>query len=144
MMEQEIEAKAGQLAADLRALGRRIAGGDESELLVWVTPKELACAHRPLRYNRIFGGSVRNLDRSATPLVVEWAELMQVSGIRSIICLMHEAELRYYEALDLGTKSLVEFYEARGFAVRHIPWEDPAHSKTAPSAIRVKREEVRK
>ncbi len=52
------------------------------------------------------------------------------------------AELRYYEALDLGT-SLVEFYQTRGFDVAHIPWEDPAHSKTERSAIKVKRDGVR-
>ena len=143
MIEQEITAKEGQVAAALRALGRRIANGDESELLEWVIPKKLACAHRPLRYNRVYGGSVRNLEPAATPLIVEWAELVEACGIRSIICLMYDNELRFYNALELGQKNLVDFYDSCGFTAVHIPWEDPAHSKTAPTLIDAKRHEIR-
>jgi protein tyrosine/serine phosphatase len=56
---------------------------------------------------------------------------------------MHETELRFYDALDLGSNGLVGFYRDRGFNVEHIPWEDPAHSKSSSSVIQAKRDEVR-
>jgi len=142
-MEQEVDSKTNELASELRALGRRIGNDDQSELLVWVIPNALACSHRPLRYNKLYGGSVRNLDSKATPLVFDWIEMIKVCGIRSIICLMHETELQYYGALDLRASNLVEFYRLNGFDVMHIPWEDPAHSKSDETTITVKRNKVR-
>ena len=143
-MEQELNAKSRQIAVQLGSLGRRIKDGDESEFLVWVIPSALACAHRPLRYHRLYGGSVRNLAAEATPLVFDWADWMHIFGIQSIICLMHETELGFYRALNLGAADLVEFYELRGFRVSHIPWEDPAHSKTPPAVIAKKLKEIRR
>ncbi len=143
-MEQEIEAQSERLASEVKSLGRRISNSDDSQLLVWVIPEALACAHRPLRYNRLYGGSVRNLAPEATPLIYEWAELIELSGIQSIISLMHDTELEFYRALDLNASTLVEFYRARGFSVAHIPWEDPAHSKSNAVTITRKRNQVRR
>ena len=143
-MEQEIESRSKLLAAELRNLGRRIANRDDSQLLVWPIPGALACAHRPLRHNRLYGGSVRNLAPEATPLIFEWVEQVELEGIRSIICLMHDTELKFYEALDLKAANLVEFYRARRFNVAHIPWEDPAHSRTNPMIVTKKRTQARR
>ncbi len=110
-------------------MGRRIEAEDDSELLFWVLPGQLACSHRPLRYNRYYGGSLRNLDPEAAPLVIEWAARIRSEGIKSIICLMNPKEVGFYGGLDLGANDLIEFYRAQGFDVCWLPWEDPAHSK---------------
>ena len=135
-----------EFVADLKrkfkALGRRIGEGDESELLLWVIPSLLACCHRPLRHNRLYGGSARHLDSDATPLVHNWAHRVRAYGIRSIICLMSENELAFYERLDLQAKNLLEFYCAQGFEVVSIPWKDPAHVRIDPAALREKERQV--
>lgn len=135
-MEQAIEQNARDIASQLKRLGKRIEAGDESELLVWVLPGLLACSHRPLRHNRLFGGSGKNISREATPLVMEWVNQMKVAGIKSIICLMHDKELSYYSDLELGVSGLIEFYETCGLTVRRLPWEDPAHSKSSRKVVR--------
>lgn len=119
--------KTEEIRRELRALGKRICSGDDSELLLWVIPRQLACAHRPLRHHPEFGGSGRDLPKSATPAVLKWAERIKEYGIRSIITLMHPKELRHYDTLDLSSPDLLEFYRQQGFEVCHIPWEDPAH-----------------
>ena len=135
-----------EFVADLKrkfkALGRRIGEGDESELLLWVIPSLLACCHRPLRHNPLYGGSARHLDSAATPLVHNWAHRVRADGIRSIICLMSEEELVFYKRLDLQAESLLEFYRAQGFAVASIPWKDPAHIRSDPEALRKKERQV--
>lgn len=134
-MNEAMDQKAREIAMLLKSLGKRIEAGDESELLVWVLPGLLACSHRPLRHNRLFGGSARNMSREATPLVAEWANRMRLAGINSIICLMHDKELGYYSALELRAPGLMEFYEQCGFSVCRLPWEDPAHSKSSQATI---------
>ena len=88
----------------MRALGRAIQGGDDHELLHWVVPGVLAVAHRPLRYHPLHGGSRLPLPADAAPLVVEWAELLQVEGIKSIISLMHHGDTACYRSLSLGDR----------------------------------------
>jgi hypothetical protein len=36
-----------------------------------------------------------------------------------------------------------EFLAREGFEIRHIPWEDPLHSKTTAAAKRAKLEQIR-
>lgn len=119
--------KANELRAALAALGKRLNTGDDRELLVWVIPEKLACAHRPLRHHPQFGGSGKDLPPHASPEVRKWIDRMRTAGIRSIIVLMHPKELRHYAGLDLGAQDLIDLYRKSGFQVRHIPWEDPAH-----------------
>lgn len=135
-METEpiLDDKAKEIRQRLDALSKQIGSGDDSELLVWVIPRQLACAHRPLRYHQKFGGSGLDLPANATLLVLNWAERIRGMGIRSIISLMHPKELRHYDALDLGSHDLLDFYRRQGFEVCHIPWEDPAHR---PATVRV-------
>jgi hypothetical protein len=114
------------------ALGRRLEAGDESQLLLWVIPGNLACAHRPLRHHPLYGGSGTNLALSATDLVCEWVEQIRDRGVKSIISLMHKRDLRCYASLNLGTADLLEFYKQQGFLVSHVPWEDPHHKKATP------------
>lgn len=58
-------AKANELRKALANLGKRLDDGDQSELLVWVIPASLACAHRPLRHHPKYGGSRRDLSPDA-------------------------------------------------------------------------------
>jgi hypothetical protein len=48
LLEELIETKTLEIKRAMSALGRRLEAGDESQLLVWVIPGNLACAHRPL------------------------------------------------------------------------------------------------
>src|SRR5260370_22350810 len=118
----------------MSALGRRLETGNNSQLLHWVIPRMLACAHRPLRHHPLYGGSGNNLGSTAATLVFEWAKDVQEAGIKSIISLMHDRDLHCYSALDLGASNLLEFYEKQGFKVFRVPWVDPVvdlhHKKT--------------
>jgi hypothetical protein len=125
-----------------KELGRRIEAGDETSLLIWLIPGTFACAHRPLRHNRLYGGSVRNLDATATPLVVDWSKKVLEQGIRSIICLMSQEEVALYARLELGARDLPAFYRQSGFEVAWIPWRDPAHVRADPKALRKKQDKV--
>lgn len=119
--------KANQIRAALRTLGSRLDRGDMSELVVWVIPGALACAHRPLRHHHEFGGSRRDLPPEATGAVVHWVDRIVEAGFRSMICLMHLKELKHYSALSLDAQDLIAYYQMRGLQVCHKPWDDPAH-----------------
>jgi hypothetical protein len=131
-----------ELQHKFKALGDQIEKGDESELLFWVIRSQLACSHRPLRHNRLYGGSLRNLDVDATNLVKQWVGRVRADGIRSIICLMSADELKLYDRLDLGAGNLMDFYARQGFSVAKIPWEDPAHIRRDLKALQAKEQEV--
>ncbi len=135
-MEKAIENKTQEIELVMSALGRRLKAGDESQILHWVISDRLACAYRPLRYHPLYGGSGKNLTLSATKLVIDWVTRVQNDGVKSIISLMHDRDLHYYEALNLGVVNLIEYYKQQGFQVSHIPWEDPHHKKSHPSEKR--------
>ena len=126
-MPELIRVKAHEIRNALAELGRRLDAGEDSELLVWVIPDKLACAHRPLRHHPLFGGSRRDLPPEAAPAIFEWVKRMHSAGIRAIISLMHPKEVRHYAKLDLGADDLIDFYRKQGFEVEHLPWDDPAH-----------------
>ena len=125
-----IENKTRDIRLEMSALGHRLEQGDSSQLLCWVIPGQLACAHRPLRHHPLYGGSKISLPPAATNLVRDWAKEIMASGIRSIISLMHDRDLACYASLDLGTTSLLHYYENLGLQIAHIPWEDPHHKKS--------------
>lgn len=139
-----IEAKRSEIAVGMKRLRRTLESGDDSELLVWVIPKALACAHRPLRHHPHYGGSGLPIPKEGTPLILEWVEQIHLEGIASIISFMHNRDLRCYREIDLGGRNLIAFLEHEGFRMCHLPWEDPAHSKTDPGVKRAKLEQVRR
>jgi hypothetical protein len=143
-MEAEINDKKLEIIWQIRKRGRELENHykHNEKLLVWVIEEKLACAHRPLRYHPLYGGSGKNISRDATPDVKDWAETISILGIKSIICLMHQKDIDYYKDLDLDAPNLIEFYK-RFFEVRHIPWEDPHHSKTDKNVIEKKLKQVR-
>ena len=131
--------KAGELCKALKELGDCLSRNYTGNLLVWVIDGRLACAHRPLRYHPLYGGSGRDLSREATFALLQWIQYMKDVGIKSIISFLHPKELRHYAALDIGATDLIDLYRKSGFEVRHLPWEDPAHR--LPSARSPFREE---
>jgi hypothetical protein len=143
-MEAEVKNKEHEIALQIGKRGRDLENNykHDENLLVWVIPEELACAHRPLRYHPLYGGSGKNLSIDAAPEVMDWAETISLLGIKSIICLMHQKDIDYYKDLDLDAPNLIEFYK-KFFEVRHIPWEDPHHSRTDKSLIEMKLKQVR-
>ena len=128
-------AKAREIQRALIALGKKLDEGDDSELLVWVIPQTLACAHRPLRRHPQYGGAQRDLPAEAAPLVLAWVRRMKAEGIRSVVCLIGDRELRHYLLSDVGASDLIELYRKEGLDVWRVHWEDPAHPavSTGPS-----------
>lgn len=132
----QILKKTHEIKVAMSRFGSRLECGDEREILYWVMPKLLTCAHRLLRHHPIWGGSGNNLAPAATKLVIEWSKRVLDSGIRSIISLMHDRDIRCYLSLNLNAKNLLEFYKQQGFQVSHLPWEDPHHKKSSPEEKR--------
>lgn len=135
-MEARIVSRTEAIRAALRQMASRMKQGDDSEIVSWVSPERLACGQRPSRHHPLYGASGKNIERAAGPLVMEWAERIRLLGVRSIISLMHARDLSYYEGLDLGAPTLLDFYRTQGFDLEHLPWEDPHHSKTSPAQVR--------
>jgi hypothetical protein len=131
-----IEAKRLEIRDAMRNLGRAIQAGDNRELVYWIMPGRLACAHRPLRYHPIHGGSRRRLPSDAARLIEEWVELLQVEGIRSILSLMHDRDTDCYRSLSLGAGDLFAYLESHGFIIARHPYEDPAHKRTTEAQAR--------
>ncbi len=129
-LEEQIEAKRFEIRSQMATLGDRIKSVDESELLVSIIPGQLACAHRPLRYHRVYGGSRKPLPAEALCAVNEWVELVNVEGIKSILSLMHDGDLGCYNELDLCAADLLGFLEHQDFIVARHPYEDPHHKRT--------------
>ncbi len=129
-----------RIRSELRRIRSQIRMGDDSELVVWVIPDELACSQRPLRDHPKFGGRGRPLPREARPSVVKWGERVKQLGFHSIICLMHAKELRYYDGLGLDRYGLLGYYKKQGFYLRHLPWADPAHARTAEERLLLKQQ----
>ncbi len=96
-MEERIDAKTEEIRSALRRMGKRMKLGDDSEILHWVLPDALVCGQRPLRHHALYGGSGRNIEPEAAPLVKDWAARVQAVGILSIISLMHARDIGYYE-----------------------------------------------
>src|SRR5713226_1945700 len=130
VLEDQTEAKRSEVVARMKALRRRLEAGDDSEVLAWVIPRALACAHRPLRHHPLYGGSGLPIPREAQPLILDWVEQIRMESIASIISFMHDRDLRCYQQIDLGGLTLPAFLEHEGFTVWRLPWEDTAHSKT--------------
>jgi len=83
-------------------------------MIEWVLENELARGRRP-GYSGERGVPV---PRAA---VDGWIGEVRVSGVRSIICLLAEDQLRWYA--DLPT-DLISYYRTAGFSVAHVPARD--------------------
>jgi hypothetical protein len=129
--EHAVECKRAEIRHCMSRLGENIASGDNSELLYWVIPGALACAHRPLRYHPRYAGSRVRLPAETAGLIQEWVGRIMAQSIRSILSLMHGGDLACYAGLPLGADNLIEYFRVQGFAVAHHPYEDPAHKHSS-------------
>jgi len=101
----------------MRALGRKLESGDDSEIILWVIPGALACSHRPLRHHPRYGGSGQPIPEDAKQLILDWLERIRLEEIASIISFMHERDLRCYREIDLGGMDVLALAESEGFKV---------------------------
>lgn len=79
----------------------------------WVIDDVLARARRP---------GYGEGDPVAETVVEAWRDEARELGIRSILCLLDDEQLRFYEGLGEG--GLLETYRAGGFAIGHVPVVD--------------------
>jgi hypothetical protein len=142
-MTNQLDTKRLEVIVKMRALKSRLEAGDDSNLLVWVIPQNLASAQRPLRHHPLYAGSGVVIPVQATSLLFDWAAKIQSAGIASIISFMHGRDRRCYSELDLKAEDINEFFETQGFKVARIPWEDPHHSKSDPTTMRKRLEQCR-
>lgn len=122
----EYETVRQHVRQELARIRQKIELGDDSEVLVWAQPRQLACAHRPLRYDPVYGGR-RPLPPEARGAVERWVERVMEEGIRTVFCLATEGEMRRYDDLGLHSDGFLAYLLVRGLAVRHLPLTDPAH-----------------
>jgi protein tyrosine phosphatase (PTP) superfamily phosphohydrolase (DUF442 family) len=83
----------------------------------WVIEGQLARGRRP-GYDGERSQDVARAD------VDTWVEDIKAAGIRSIICLLADDQLRLYGVLGGG---LLSHYREAGFAVEHVPARDHQH-----------------
>ena len=83
----------------------------------WVIEGQLARGRRP-GYD---GERSQNVARAD---VDTWVEEIKAAGVRSIICLLEDDQLRLYGGLPGG---LLSHYREAGFAVEHVPALDHQH-----------------
>jgi hypothetical protein len=131
-----LDAKTAEIVFKMKKRKGQLESGNDSELLIWIIPGELASAQRPLRHHPQYAGSGTIIPKQATPLVFKWASAIRSSGIASIISFMHQRDRRCYSDLDLEAADIHEFFENQGFKVVRVPWEDPHHSKAAADTKR--------
>jgi len=109
---EEVRRLEHHIRHELQRIRDQIRAGNESEIVVWIIPNELACSQRPLRDDPSFGGRTP-LPPEAKPLVIKWVKRIKEIGIRSIICLLEKQQLaRYYVrgGLDLHPCGLLGYY----------------------------------
>jgi protein tyrosine phosphatase (PTP) superfamily phosphohydrolase (DUF442 family) len=111
---------------ELERIGGQIASGDNSELLAWVVQSEIAGAHRPLRYDPMYGGR-QSFSGDPRPRVEGWVDRVIAEGIRTVFCLATDGELRRYDDLGFHPDGFLAYLRERGLEVRHLPLTDPAH-----------------
>ena len=85
---------------------------NKKRIFRWVIKAHLARGRRPGVERKRFS----QVPKSVVDAFIK--EAKGVSGIRSIICLLDERQLKFYEKLPVD---LVSYYRAKGFSVAHIP-----------------------
>jgi hypothetical protein len=76
----------------------------------WSLKRQLARGRRP-------GVELKRGSQVPKSVVDAWIKEAKEAGIRSVICLLDERQLRFYESLRVD---LVSYYRSRGLKVVHI------------------------
>jgi hypothetical protein len=87
-----------------------VIGGEMAQDLRWAIPGKLACGRRP-------GIGGKRYSQVKKSVVKAWIKETRARGVRSIVCLLHENELRLYDELEVG---LLAYYRSKKFHVAHI------------------------
>lgn len=116
----------------MRGLARRLENGDESQLIYWIKQNEFGCTVRPLRRHPRYAAGRLTLPPEARPLIDEWITFLKVENIKSILSLMHDADLACYRLLGFRNENLLDHLTDVGFHVAACPYEDPHYKKSSP------------
>jgi hypothetical protein len=142
--EERVSLRCKAIQQGMRELARRLENGDESQLVYWIKQNNFGCTVRPLRcYPRYALGRL-TLPVEARPLVDEWITLVKVENIRSILCLMHDADLACYRLLGFRNENLLDHLSDVGFQVAPCPYADPHYKRSSPQQKLATLLEIRK
>jgi len=130
--ERRVAVTCEKIRHDMRDLARRLENGDESQVICWIKQNELACTVRPLRRHPLYAQGRLTLPAQARPLVDDWITFVKVENIRSILSLMHQADLACYRLLGFRNENLLDHLTDAGFQVVSCPYEDPHYKKSSP------------
>jgi len=142
--EARVSLRCEVIRHSMRELARRLESGDESQLIHWVKQDELGCIVRPLRRHPRYALGRLTLPAETRPLIDEWITLVKVENIRSILSLMHDADLACYRLLGFRNESLLDHLADAGFQVASCPYEDPHYKRSSPDEKHATLLEVRK
>jgi hypothetical protein len=142
--EERVSLRCEALRYGMRELARRLENGDESHLICWIKQNELGCTVRPLRRHPRYAVGRLTLPPEARPLVDEWITFVKVENIRSILSLMHDADLACYRLLGFRNESLLDHLADVGFQVASCPYQDPHYKKSSPQEKLATLHQVRK
>jgi len=130
--EERVSLRCEAIRHGMRELARHLESGDESQLIYWVTQNELGSTVRPLRRHPRYALGRMTLPAEARPLVDEWITFVKVENIRSILSLMHDADLKCYRLLGFRNENLLDHLADAGFHVASCPYEDPHYKRSSP------------
>lgn len=102
--------------------------------LLWMIENSLACAPRPLRYHKLFGGRVHLIRQDAASALREWMASVKALGIGTIVALATPEEMKRYSSVVAPQPDLLSLYRSSGFLAHHHPVEDPAHAAASAKA----------
>jgi len=122
----EYEAIRKGVRQELGRIRDEIARGNDEDVLAWAIDGELAGAHRPLRYDPLYGGR-GSLPAEAADAVRHWVDIITGAGIRTVFVLATESELVRYDDLRVHPDGFIAYLRSRGLDVRHLPLSDPAY-----------------
>jgi hypothetical protein len=142
--ERRVSLTCETIKHDMRELARRLESGDESQLICWIKQNELACTVRPLRRHPLYAYGRLTLPPEARPLVDDWITFVKVENIRSILSLMHDADLACYRLLGFRNENLLDHLMDAGFQIAPCPYEDPHYKKSSHQEKLATLVEVRK
>jgi protein tyrosine phosphatase len=101
--------------------------GKEGYMFRWVIKEQPAAGPRP----RV---SKKPRSQVSKSIVDTWIKKVKTDfGIRSIICLLDQQQLRLYENLRVD---LVSYYRASGFQTQHIPVRNYQHPALSASQLK--------
>lgn len=120
---------AAKFKKQFTALSDQLTSSPGGDPLIWPIPAQLAATRRPLRDHPDFELYIYedHLPRHAGPLIIAWVERIVEAGIRSVICLLPDWQLRRYLGLAGMGDGLLALYESRGLLVRQVACPDPRH-----------------